>query len=126
MKEKTLSDFLSDVLACYEYLGKLDKEKKVETEEEEGQDTFSQVLAAFEKDCDEYLPVTLWARHEDMPENEYLTYKYEVQWEKGVPCVMPQIILVSSTEEEPQFPLDQYLISGGWTIYRDTEEDEEK
>lgn len=135
MPKQNFAEFLKDFMEVLSEMEEESKEKSKEEEEDipegvpmdDGMCTFAQVLAAFEVDIEKNLPVTLWARHVDMPENVFLTYKYEVGWdEKGNQFTYPIIILGSNTDEDPVFNLEDYLLGYGWYVYRDDEDDEDK
>lgn len=134
MKEKPFNEFLLDLVNYM--IDQEEQEKKDEVKEEdlpEGMTeedlglTFAEVLMAFEAEIAEGGPVTLWAQHIAMPENVFLTYKYEVGWdEKGNQFIYSNIILGSETEEDPEFDLENYLLGYGWHLFRNEEEEDDE
>ena len=134
MKEKPFNEFLLDLVNYM--IDQEEQEKKDEVKEEdlpEGMTkeelglTFAEVLMAFEAEIAEGGPVTLWAQHIAMPENVFLTYKYEVGWdEKGNQFIYPNIILGSETEEDPEFDLENYLLGYGWHLFRQEEDEDDE
>lgn len=134
MKEKPFNEFLLDLVNYM--IDQEEQEKKDEVKEEDLPEgvteeelglTFAEVLMAFEAEITEGGPVTLWAQHIAMPENVFLTYKYEVGWdEKGNQFTYPNIILGSETEEDPEFDLENYLLGYGWHLFRQEEDEDDE
>lgn len=134
MKEKPFNEFLLDLVNYM--IDQEEQEKKDEVKEEDLPEgltkeelglTFAEVLMAFEAEIAEGGPVTLWAQHIAMPENVFLTYKYEVGWdEKDNQFTYPNIILGSETEEDPEFDLENYLLGYGWHLFRQEEDEDDE